>query len=93
VQYSIILTSDLIWSTAYKHGLQTWLRTVDTELVEQSPATSNERCTGVKGMTYEQRLQLLNITTLEIKRQRLDLIEVYKILTGKPCRIKHCGCT
>ena len=31
----------------------------------------------------EQRLQLLNITTLERRRQRDDLIEVYKILTGK----------
>jgi len=37
----------------------------------------------MKGMTYEQRLQLLNITTLEKRRQRGDLIEMYKIMTGK----------
>jgi len=36
-----------------------------------------------QGKTYEQRLQLLNITSLERRRQRGDLIEVYKILTGK----------
>ena len=36
-----------------------------------------------QGKTYEQRLQLMNITTLERRRQRGDLIEVYKILTGK----------
>ena len=33
----------------------------------------------MKGKAYEQRLQLLNITTLEKRRQRGDLIEVYKI--------------
>jgi len=37
----------------------------------------------MKGMTYEQCLQLLNITTLEKRRQRGDIIEIYKILTGK----------
>jgi len=37
----------------------------------------------MKGMTYKQSLQLLNITTLEKRRQRGDLIEVNKILTGK----------
>jgi len=37
----------------------------------------------MKAKTYEQRLQLLNITTLEKRRQRGDLIEMYKILEGR----------
>ena len=36
----------------------------------------------MKSKTYEERLKLLKLTTLE-RRQRVDLIEVYKILTGK----------
>ena len=37
----------------------------------------------MKSKTYEERLKLLKLTTLERRRQRGDLIEVYKILTGK----------
>ena len=35
-----------------------------------------------KDLTYEQRLWRLNITTLEIRRLRGDLIEVFKIVKG-----------
>ena len=39
----------------------------------------------MKSKTYEERLglKLLKLTTLERRRQRGDLIEVYKIVTGK----------
>jgi len=55
----------------------------DTETLEKVQRRAMKCVTGMKGRTYEQRLQLLNITTLEKRRQRGDLIEVYKILTGK----------
>ena len=38
---------------------------------------------GLRNLPYELRLQRLKLTTLEKRRQRGDLIEVYKILTGK----------
>ena len=38
---------------------------------------------GLKGNTYEERLKELGLTTLEARRERGDMIEVYKILTGK----------
>jgi len=38
---------------------------------------------GFKELSYEQRLRSTGLTTLEVKRQRGDLIECYKILTGK----------
>ena len=38
---------------------------------------------GLKGTTYEERLKELDMTTLEDRRVSGDLIEVYKILTGK----------
>ena len=37
---------------------------------------------GFNDLTYEQRLRRLNITTLETRRLRGDLIEVFKIVKG-----------
>ena len=36
----------------------------------------------LNSLTYEARLKMLNLTTLEIRRIRGDLIEVYRILNG-----------
>ena len=36
----------------------------------------------LKGLSYHQRLSALNLTTLETRRLRGDLIEVFKILKG-----------
>ena len=38
--------------------------------------------TGFKGISYEERLRLLKITTLETRRLRGDLIETFKIMKG-----------
>jgi ribonuclease P/MRP protein subunit RPP40 len=35
-----------------------------------------------KGMSYEERLKFLDITTLETRRVKGDLIEVFKIMKG-----------
>ena len=34
------------------------------------------------GKTYKQRQKIVGLTTLECRRMRADLIEVYKILKG-----------
>ena len=38
-----------------------------------------EECTG---KSYEERLEIVGLTTLEVRRSRADLIEVFKILKG-----------
>ncbi len=38
---------------------------------------------GMKDLSYEERLKLLNLPTLAYRRIRGDLIETYKILTEK----------
>ena len=35
-----------------------------------------------KGKSYEERLEILGLITLENRRMRADLIEVFKILKG-----------
>jgi len=37
---------------------------------------------GLEKLTYEERLDLLGLTTLEERRLRRDMIEVFKILKG-----------
>jgi len=39
--------------------------------------------TGLKNKTYQQRLKILGIPSLELRRKRGDLIETYKILTAR----------
>ena len=39
--------------------------------------------TNLKGKNYTQRLEELGLTTLEERRERGDLIQAYKVLTGK----------
>jgi ribonucleases P/MRP protein subunit RPP40 len=38
---------------------------------------------GLKLKLFEERLKIVGLTTLEKRRQRSDLIEIFKILTGK----------
>ena len=38
---------------------------------------------GLKGLSYKQRLERLRLPTLKYQRLRGDMIEVYKMITGK----------
>ena len=37
----------------------------------------------LRNLEYEERLKVLNLTTLEERRVRGDLIQAYRIITGK----------
>jgi len=37
---------------------------------------------GCQGKEYQERLKVLNITTLEMRTTRGDMLQVYKIMTG-----------
>jgi ribonuclease P/MRP protein subunit RPP40 len=38
---------------------------------------------GLAGRTYEDRLKELGIVTLEERRHQMDMLQTYKILSGK----------
>jgi len=49
----------------------------------QRAATRLTCISGFKKLSYEERLRAAGLTTLEMRRQRGDLIECYKLLAGK----------
>ena len=45
--------------------------------------TTDHDCQGFKSLPYEDRLAALHLTSLEKRRLRGDLIETFKLVTGK----------
>jgi ribonuclease P/MRP protein subunit RPP40 len=54
----------------------------DIDLIEGVQRRATKLVVGTKGMSYEERLKFLDMTTLETRRIRGDLIEVFEILKG-----------
>ena len=54
----------------------------DIEMLEKVQRRATRMVVGDRDMTYERRLKFVGLTTLETKRERADLLEVYKILNG-----------
>jgi len=54
----------------------------DIKLIENVQHRATKMITDLHGLTYEQRRSKLKLTTLETKRLRGDLIEMFKILKG-----------
>jgi ribonuclease P/MRP protein subunit RPP40 len=51
-------------------------------LIEGVQRRATKPVVGMKGMSCEETLKVLDMTTLETRRIRGDLIEVFEILTG-----------
>jgi len=54
----------------------------DIDLIEVVHSRATKLITSLKQKTYEERLRLLNLQTLETRRIRGDLIEVFKMFKG-----------
>ena len=52
----------------------------DIEMLEKVQRRATRMMVGNRDMTYERRLKFVGLTTLETRRERADLLEVYKIL-------------
>src|SRR6218665_299862 len=55
----------------------------DMEKLEKVQRRATKMIKGYKDLSYEERLIICGLTTLEKRRSRGDLIEAYKIITGK----------
>ena len=67
-----------------EYAVQTWSphQIGHIRLIEGVQRRFTRMIPELKRLSYEARLKRLNLTTLEIRRIRGDLIEVYKILNG-----------
>ncbi len=54
----------------------------DIEILEKVQRRATKLMPDLQDMSYDQRLEALNIFPLEIRRLRCDLIETYKIMHG-----------
>ena len=54
----------------------------DIRTLESVQRRFTKKLNGLHDLSYEQRLQLLNIDSLEVRRIRSDLILTYKIIRG-----------
>jgi len=54
----------------------------DKKLIEKVQRRFTKMINNMEGKTYEERLQCLKLWTLEERKNRQDLIEVFKICNG-----------
>ena len=55
----------------------------DIDLLERVQRSATRLVPSLRKFGYEERLRRLGITTLKIRRERGDMIEVYRIVTGR----------
>ena len=55
----------------------------DIDLMEKVQRRATKMVRGLKQHSYQRRLKVLGLQTLEQRRIRGDMIEVFKILTGR----------
>jgi ribonucleases P/MRP protein subunit RPP40 len=55
----------------------------DIECLERVQQRAVGMVSGLKGRTYEEKLLELNMVSLQERRHQLDMVQVYKIVTGK----------
>ena len=65
--------ANCIWSPMYNK---------DEEIIEKVQRRATKLVRNLHDLTYEERLQKLNLPTLAYRRKRGDLIQVYKIMHG-----------
>jgi hypothetical protein len=54
----------------------------DIEVLEKVQRRATRMVEGCRGLNYEERLTKIGITTLELRRERADLLEMFKIMKG-----------
>jgi hypothetical protein len=57
--------------------------TADSECLEKVQRRAVGMVSGLKTQDYSERLKELNMVTLSARREELDMVEMYKIVTGK----------
>ena len=70
---SVLEYGNAVWSPYLQKNIQA---------IEDVQRKFTRRIIGISNLDYESRLKLLNLPSLEFRRLRGDMIEVYKIVHG-----------
>ena len=65
--------NSVVWSPHLKR---------DIDHIETVQRRFTKRLIGMKTLSYAQRLKILNLQTLELRRLHIDLVHCYKIIFG-----------
>ena len=87
---AVTLRDKVTWPRLYKtyvrphleYAVQSWnpWTQADKEVLEKVQARALRYMSGCEGSSYEERLKAANLTTLEARRERGDMIQVWKYL-------------
>ena len=82
---SIVRLYKMIVRPHLEYAVQAWnpYLAKDISLLEGVQRRATRMISSFKGLDYRERLKRAGLTTLETRRLRGDMIEVYKIMTGK----------
>src|SRR6218665_2458910 len=84
-KYAILRLYKSLVRPQLEYWIQVWslYQKQDREKLEKVQRRATKMIQGHKDLSYEERLIRCGLTTLEKRRSRGDLIEAYKIITGK----------
>ena len=86
-----------LFTTYVRHHIEYWssvwnpYRKKDIKKLEQVQRRATKLVHELRHLNYESRLVNLGMTTLEVRRERGDLIQFFKILKGHNTVSWHCG--
>ena len=66
-----------------EYAVQAWNPHLQGDKIERVQRRATRIPTGFEKLEYEDRLKRLSLTTLQDRRMRGDLIETYKVMSGK----------
>ena len=72
-----------VWSPKHKYN---------KDSIERVQRRATKLVPGLSHLSYTERLKQLNLETLEYRRRRADILEVYRILSGHHQLNKSCRC-
>lgn len=83
--HSFLLLYKALVRPLLEYANQVWATNLNKHKlsIENVQRRATRQLPGFKDLTYEERLRKLNLPTLDHRRDRGDMIETYKILTGK----------
>jgi hypothetical protein len=81
-------TGDCIWSLRCKPGALGRSKTTRQRGAGKSAEEMVNMVSSLQGTSYEEKLEELDLTTLEERRHQADMLQMYKIVTGKD-KVNH----